>query len=97
LIEDGAGMQEIPVEAPKPVIKAVGTEYVSVDGKMYHHKAYDATSTGADHVVEKHGEPEKTYVQNEEQQESSVWTQLANKTITEEEYLKAIQQKQKGE
>lgn len=97
LIEDSAGMQEIPVESTKPVIIPIGDDYVSVDGKMYHHKAYDADSTGASHIVEKNTEPEKTYVQNEEQQESSVWTQLANKTITEEEYLKAIQQKQKGE
>ena len=97
LIEDGIGIQEIPVEPTKPVIIPVGDEYVSVDGKMYHHKAYDSDSTSADHIVEKSVEPEKTYVQNEEQQESSVWTQLANKTITEEEYLKAIQQKQKGE
>jgi hypothetical protein len=81
----------------KPVIIPIGDDYVSVDGKTYHHKAYDADSTGASHIVEKNAEPEKTYVQNEEQNESNVWTQIANKTITEEEYLKAIQQKQKGE
>jgi len=28
-----------------------------------------------------------TYIQNEEQAESNVWTKIANKTITEEEYL----------
>ena len=100
LIEDSAGMQEIPVEIvepAKPVITQIGDDYVSVNGQIYHHKAFDSASTDAGHIVEKNAEPEKTYVQNEEQQESSVWTQLANKTITEEEYLKAIQQKQKGE
>jgi hypothetical protein len=109
LIEDSAGFQEIPVETPKPVIQAVGSEYVMVDGKMYHHKAFDSDSKGAEHLVQKHNptsmderpgdyvEPAKTYVQNEEQQESGVWTQIASKTITEEEYLKAVQQKQKGE
>jgi hypothetical protein len=96
LIEDSAGMQEIPVEPAKPVIIPIGDDYVSVNGQIYHHKAFDAQSTNAGHIVEKHAEPEKTYVQNEEQNESNVWTQIANKTITEEEYLKAIQQKQKG-
>jgi hypothetical protein len=33
------------------------------------------------------------YVQNEEQKESDQWTKIVNKTITEEEYLKAVQQK----
>jgi hypothetical protein len=36
---------------------------------------------------------EHTYVQNEEQNESDTWTKIVNKTITEEEYLKAVQQK----
>jgi hypothetical protein len=96
LIEDSAGMQEIPVEPAKPVIIPIGDDYVSVNGQIYHHKAFDSDSTDAGHIVEKNAEPEKTYVQNEEQNESNVWTQIANKTITEEEYLKAIQQKQKG-
>ena len=115
LIEDSAGIQEIPVETPKPVVEPVGKEYVRVDGILYHHKAFDNDSMSATHLAEKHAdpvvekpmtmderpgdyvEPPKTYVQNEEQQESGVWTQIANKTITEEEYLKAVQQKQKGE
>jgi hypothetical protein len=96
LIEDSAGMQEITVEPAKPVITPIGNDYVSVNGQIYHHKAFDSDSTDAGHIVEKNAEPEKTYVQNEEQNESNVWTQIANKTITEEEYLKAIQQKQKG-
>lgn len=37
-----------------------------------------------------------TYVQNEEQRESDIWTKLANHTLTEEEYLKKLQEK-KGE
>jgi hypothetical protein len=96
LIEDSAGMQEIPVEPVRPVITPIGDDYVSVNGQIYHHKAFDSDSKDAGHIVEKNAEPEKTYVQNEEQNESNVWTQIANKTITEEEYLKAIQQKQKG-
>jgi hypothetical protein len=70
LIEDRAGMQEIPVINNPLTMDERPGDYV---------------------------EPPKTYVQNEEQQESGVWTQIANKTITEEEYLKAVQQKQKGE
>jgi hypothetical protein len=38
---------------------------------------------------------EQTYVQNEEQKESDAWTKIVNKTITEEEYLKAVQQNKK--
>ena len=37
-----------------------------------------------------------TYVQNEEQKESNTWTKLASHTLTEEEYLKKLQEK-KGE
>lgn len=35
------------------------------------------------------------YVQNEEQKESSQWSKIVNKPITEEEYLKAVQQNKK--
>ena len=38
---------------------------------------------------------EHTYIQNEEQKESDTWTKIVNKTITEEEYLKAVQQNKK--
>ena len=39
--------------------------------------------------------PAHTYVQNEEQNESGVWSKIANKTITEEEYLRSVKNKQK--
>ena len=39
-------------------------------------------------------EPANTYVQNEEQSESDQWSKILNKTITEEEYLEAIKQRQ---
>jgi hypothetical protein len=35
------------------------------------------------------------YVQNEEQKESDTWSKIVNKNITEEEYLKAVQQNKK--
>ena len=35
-----------------------------------------------------------TYVQNEEQAESGVWTKIAGKSISEEEYLDAARRRQ---
>jgi hypothetical protein len=39
-------------------------------------------------------QPAKTYVQNEEQTVSDQWTKIANKAISEEEYLEAARRKQ---
>jgi hypothetical protein len=85
IVADAAGTQEIPV------VKDIGGGYVSVNGKIYHHKAWDYHSESAEHAVEKH---ENTYVQNEEQTVSDQWSKIANKTISEEEYLEAARQKQ---
>jgi hypothetical protein len=89
IITDQAGTQEIP--APRPVVKAINSEYVTVDGKVYHHKAFDHESESAAHLEEKHSV--QTYVQNEEQSESDQWTKIA-KPITEKEYLEAAKQNQ---
>ena len=93
--EDDYDNINVPVapEEPKPVITDIGGGYVSVDGKVYHHKAWDHHSESASHVVEKHNEP--TYVQNEEQSESGTWTKIVSKPISEEEYLEAAKQKSK--
>jgi len=88
IITDSAGTQEIP--APAEVI-AVNSEYVMVDGKLFHHKAFDHESKNATHAEETH--IEKTYVQNEEQNESDQWTKIV-KPISENEYLEAAKQRQ---
>lgn len=93
--EDDYDNINVPVapEEPKPVVTEIGGGYVSVDGKVYHHKAWDHHSESAGHAVEKHNEP--TYVQNEEQAESDQWTKIVSKPISEEEYLEAAKQKSK--
>jgi hypothetical protein len=105
LVEDSAGMVEIPLEPvaektpqviePQPEVIALNNDYVSVNGQIYHHKAFDHQSQSAHHAVEKTAEPkvEATYVQNEEQNDETIWGKIANKNITEEEYLRAAQDK----
>ena len=63
---------------------AAGTQEIAVE--------HDPTvlERPGDHLIS------PTYVQNEEQSESNVWTRIANHTLTEEEYLKKLQEK-KGE
>ena len=92
IIEDEAGILEI-LTGTKPVITDIGGGYVSVDGKVYHHKAWDQHSENASHAIEKHNET--TYVQNEEQAESDQWTKIVSKPISEEEYLEAAKQRSK--
>ena len=86
---------EEPAEEPNDVVithtpdgivieDAAGTQEISVE--------HDPTvlERPGDHLIA------PTYVQNEEQTESNVWTRIANHTLTEEEYLKKLQEK-KGE
>ena len=87
-IEDAAGKSEITMG---PNVSAIGNDYLSVDGQMYHHRAYDPKSKNAQEVVDRLN---STYVQNEEQKEGGLWSKIANKPISEEEYLKASQTKQ---
>lgn len=91
IVEDAAGSTEISATPTDDVIEVINDEYVRVNGQVRHHKAHDISSTSAQHAVENSN---NTYVQNEEQQESGVWSQIVNKNITEEEYLKAVQEKQ---
>jgi hypothetical protein len=96
IVEDAAGTQEIALEESKPVITDIGGGYVSVDGNIWHHKAWDHQSTSAEHIVEKHNEPTNTYVQNEEQSESDQWSKIAGTAISEEEYLEAVRRRQQN-
>jgi len=104
LIEELVIDEPIPEES-SPVVTDMGGGYVSVDGKVYHHKAFDQHSESAKHAVDKYNtanpmsmderpgdyveEPTKTYVQNEEQAESGAWTKIVSKPISEDEYLEA--------
>jgi hypothetical protein len=122
LVEDSAGMVEIPFEPvveakseeeiinevskliaeetlqatePTPEVIVLNKDYVSVNGQIYHHKAWDHQSENAQHAAEPVVEPkvEATYVQNEEQNDETIWGKIASKNITEEEYLRASQDK----
>lgn len=108
LIEELVIDEEIPEEV-RPAVHDMGGGYVSVDGHVYHHKAYDQASHSAKELVEKLSVPnpmsmderpgdyvaiEDTYIQNEEQQQSGVWSKIAGTAITEEEYLEAARKRQ---
>lgn len=85
IIEDGAGVQQIPT-TKAPEIQIIDKEYMIVDGQLIHHKAYQPDSENTQQAAES---AFSTYVQNEEQRESSKWSNiLTPKTITEDEYLK---------
>jgi hypothetical protein len=106
IIEDDAGILEI-LTGTKPVITDIGGGYVSVDGKVYHHKAWDQLDKIAidtkkinlmamdDRLGDYVSTGTDTYVQNEEQKDSDQWTKIVNKSITEEEYLEAVKQQNK--
>ena len=86
------------VEPPKPTMPInklyatlVDNDYVNVNGQIYHHKAYDSKSRNAQDIVDR---IKSTYVQNEEQAESGVWSKIAGKAISEEEYLEAARRRQ---
>ena len=42
------------IEQPDPTVVVVGNEYIEVDGKRIHHKAFDPRSENATHAVERH-------------------------------------------
>lgn len=81
IVEDSAGTQEI-VPDPVPTVSPIGDDYVTIDGQVFHRKAVQP------HLA--------TYVQNEEQKESSKWSEiLSPKPISEGEYLEQANQRQR--
>jgi hypothetical protein len=87
IVEDTAGKQEIPaynIEELKSLIDAHG---YSVEHGVAKSNGVEFPESVLDKIIN------SGYVQNEEQKESDQWTKIVNKTITEEEYLKAVQQK----
>lgn len=83
IIEDAAGTQVITT----PDVHVLDNSYLVVDGNTYYHKALDDDSTNAYDLAKRL----TGYVQNEEQQESSKWSEILNKpaNISEEQYLEA--------
>lgn len=88
IIEDAAGTQTITT----PKVHVLDNSYLVVDGNTYYHKALDDDSTNAYDLAKRL----TGYVQNEEQQESSKWSEFLNKpaTISEEKYLEAARRRQ---
>lgn len=90
IIEDSAGTQEI---ITGPEVSVLGNDYLVVDGQTFHHRSYDPDSTSAQELAK--NILSNTYIQNEEQSESSVWTRIAApKTITEDQYLEKAKTRQ---
>ena len=89
IIEDNAGTQEIPTA---PDVSVISREYLIVNGQTIHHSALDPDSKSATEAAQTI--IGNTYVQNEEQRESSVWTNvLGQKNITESEYLETARKR----
>jgi hypothetical protein len=87
IIEDSAGTQEIPthnIPELKKLIDQYGYTIENGVGKIH---GIEVPENIMAELLD------SSYVQNEEQKESSQWSKILNKTITEEEYLKAVQQK----
>ena len=90
IIEDSAGTQEIKT----PSIQVLDNSYLVVDGSTYYHRALDDDSPNAYDLAKRL----TGYVQNEEQQESSKWSEILNKpaSISEEQYLESVRRKQQS-
>lgn len=92
IIQDSAGTQEIVTTPYQPEVIAIDKNYISVDGQVFHHRAYKPESSDAHQIITDLNNT--TYVQNEEQQESNKWSNVLG-TITEDRYLEAAQERQK--
>lgn len=89
IVEDSAGIQEIHTS---PNVTVLNHEYLVVDGQTIHHSALDPDSATAEDAAR--NIIGNTYVQNEEQGESSKWSNiLGQKNITESEYLEAARKR----
>jgi hypothetical protein len=87
IIEDTAGTQEIPAYNIDELAELVARHGYSVENGIAKSNGIEFPKNILDKIIS------PGYVQNEEQKESDQWTKIVNKTITEEEYLKAVQQK----
>jgi hypothetical protein len=87
IIEDTAGSQEIPAYNIAELTDLVARHGYSVENGTAKSNGVEFPKSILDKIIN------SGYVQNEEQKESDQWTKIVNKTITEEEYLKAVQQK----
>jgi hypothetical protein len=87
IVEDTAGTQEIPAYNIDELTDLVARYGYSVENNTAKSNGVEFPKSILDKIIS------PGYVQNEEQKESDQWTKIVNKTITEEEYLKAVQQK----
>lgn len=87
IVEDTAGTQEIPAYNIDELTDLVARHGYSVENGTAKSNGVEFPKSVLDKIIN------SGYVQNEEQKESDQWTKIVNKTITEEEYLKAVQQK----
>jgi hypothetical protein len=87
IVEDTAGTQEIPAYNIDKLKESIALHGYSVEHGVAKSNGIEFPETVLDSIIN------SGYVQNEEQKESDQWTKIVNKTITEEEYLKAVQQK----
>jgi hypothetical protein len=87
IVEDTAGTQEIPAYNIDELTSIITVHGYSLEHGMVRSNGIEFPVSVLDKIIN------SGYVQNEEQKESDQWTKIVNKTITEEEYLKAVQQK----
>jgi len=87
IIEDSAGTQEIPTHNLAELKNLIDQYGYSIENGIAKVHGVEIPESLLASLLD------AGYVQNEEQKESSQWSKILNKTITEEEYLKAVQQK----
>jgi len=69
--------------AQPPTIKAVGNnDYVEVDGKRMHHKAFDPGSVDANHAVERYIESLPVLLEEPKQNDGNLWVPQSDGTWT---------------
>lgn len=94
IIADGAGTQEIPTVTEVPDSDLTFRELVDKYGYSGDQDGFKVA--GKDYTAEEFNRlmNDDGYVQNEEQNESGVWSKIVNKTITEDQYLNESQKRQ---
>jgi hypothetical protein len=87
IIEDTAGIQEIPTHNLVDLKNLIDQYGYSIENGVAKVHGIEIPESLLASLLD------AGYVQNEEQKESDQWSKILNKTITEEEYLKAVQKK----
>ena len=83
-------VEEVPVEPSQHAIEALNDDFISIDGQIHYHRSIDDSSTGSRDLAERLN---NGYIQNEEQENGGLWSKIANKSISGDEYVEILKNK----